>query len=183
MGALLITVLLGSFLTGYFLASIAKNYHMREVQKPVVKVNQENARIKKDTSIVFEKEYLRSNKVVISDFPDKDEIYGLTLEEVKKIYSENNGFSVWFDNQNLIVHQKVDDWAPEDKNRYRFKVYNGMVAVYKGASADDDILFKVTAVRFATLPANIQRAVTDGKYEFANEQELNDALENFDEYE
>ena len=48
--------------------------------------------------------------------------------------------------------------------------------------AGEDLLLWVSKIRIDKLPQHVQQAVRDGKYEFRNQEELNDALENLDEY-
>jgi hypothetical protein len=182
-GLLLVLVLLGSFMLGYCLAGAAKNMHMGREQKPVVNTVQKNIIIEAATPVTYEKEYLRSNKVVISNFEYKQNLIGKNLEEVRAEYSAANGFSVSFSKGTLTIRQKINDWAPEDKNKCRLKVYNNMIAVYKGPDSENDVLQRVTAIRANTLPADVLAMIRGGKYEFDNEAALNDALENMDEYE
>jgi len=85
-------------------------------------------------------------------------------------------------NGTLVIRQAIDDWTPEDKQKCRLKEYQGMVAIYIGPDAEHDILMKVTAIRFDSLPVSIKEAIRNGEYEFQNEAEVNDALENLDEY-
>ena len=81
-----------------------------------------------------------------------------------------------------MIHQSLDDWSPADKSKLRLKEYRGMIAVYQGPDAENDRLLRITAIRFSTLPKQIQQSISAGKYEFKDEQALNDALENMDEY-
>jgi hypothetical protein len=183
MGALLIGVLLVSFGLGYFMADVFRGFQAKsQPEKPVVQVQPQTIKVNENTPTIFEKEYLRSDKVVIADFDDPAGLLGLTVEEIKQKYTAENGFRVTYNEGRLLIHQVVNDWTPEDKIKCRLKSYKGYIAIYQGPDQENDTLLRVTAIRIETLPSRIQEAIQTGKYEFANEAELNDALENLDEY-
>ena len=54
--------------------------------------------------------------------------------------------------------------------------------MYKGPDGDNDSLLKITGIIFSQLPQQIKQDIQAGKYEFDDEQSLNDTLENLDEY-
>jgi hypothetical protein len=138
--------------------------------------------INNDTNIIYEREYLRSQVVVISGFGDKQAIINHGIEEIRNIYTSEQGYTIYFQDNNLIIHQKIDDWTPEDKQKFRLKEYKGHLAVYQGPDAENDVMIRITSLQFSKMPADIQAAISAGKYEFKSEEELNDALENLDEY-
>lgn len=165
----------------YFRADWAPIIGSRE-QKPAIQNQSAQPSIDSSTPIVLEKEYSRSAKVVITDFENRQDITGHTLDEIRSRYTSANGFTINLKEGTLVIHQVVDDWSPEDKAKCRLKEYRGMVAVYTGPDSQNDSLLKVTAIRFSSLPPEIREAIGQGKYEFENEEALNDALENLDEY-
>lgn len=183
MGFILLLILLFTFMLGYGLANVAKsNKIWTGSRKPALNIVNIERRIQKDTPVIFEKEYQRSAKVIVSEFPYQEDIIGKTLTEIRKKYSIANGFTIYWQDTNLMIHQSLDDWSPGDKQTLRLKEYRGMVAVYQGYDEKNDGLLRVTAIRFSTLPTQIQQSIREGKYEFKDEQALNDALENMDEY-
>jgi len=151
-------------------------------QKPAIQAKSTELKMDAATPVILEKEYLRSHKVLISDFEYKQDIIGNSLEQIQVKYTAANGFSVTFKDGSLVMHQIIDDWTPEDKAKCRIKEYRGMVAIYVGPDANNDSLQRVTAISFSTLPVNIREAIAQGKYEFSNMEATNDALENLDEY-
>ena len=151
-------------------------------QKPAANTGSVEVRVDAETPIILEKEFLRSHKVIISEFENRLDIIGSTLDEIRSRYSRENGFLISFTNGSLVIRQTIDDWTPEDKLKCRLKEYQGMVAIYTGPDAEHDALMKVTAIRFASLPVSIRDAIQNGEYEFQNEAEVNDVLENLDEY-
>ncbi len=167
---------------GYVMSDALRTHGGNKQQKPVIQAKSTELRFDAETPIVLEKEYLRSHKVLISDFEYKQDIIGNTLDEVRAKYTEANGFSVAFKDGSLLIHQTIDDWSPEDKAKHRLKEFQGMVAIYIGPNSENDSLQRVTAIRFSTLPTDIKEAIGQGKYEFNNEEAINDALENLDEY-
>ncbi len=182
-GFVLVLILLLTFMLGYSLANVARsNKIWTGSRKPAINIVNIERRIQKDTPVTFEKEYQRSAKIIISEFPYKDDIIGKTLTEIRKTYTIANGFTIYWQDATLMIHLSVDDWAPGDKQKLRLKEYRGMVAVYQGPDVKSDGLLRVTAIKFSTLPTQIQQSIREGKYEFKDEQALNDALENMDEY-
>jgi len=151
-------------------------------QKPAVQNQNAEPRIDSATPIILEKEYSRSAKVIITEFENKQDIIGYTLDEIRSKYTIANGFSLSLKDGTLVIHQVINDWSPDDKTKCRLKEYREMVAIYVGPDSQNDSLQKVTAIRFSTLPANIREAIQQGKYEFDTEDAINDALENLDEY-
>ncbi|MDD4801386.1 MAG: hypothetical protein PHF24_00390 [Syntrophomonas sp.] len=167
---------------GFIISDVLRSAEDNQQQKPIIQVKSAELRMNADTPTVLEKEYLRSHKVLISDFEHKQDIVGKTVDEIRAQYTEANGFTVEFKDNSLLIHQIVDDWTPEDKGKYRLKEFRGMVAIYRGPDNQNDSLQRVTAIRFSALPQDIQELILQGKYEFSSEGAVNDALENLDEY-
>ncbi len=167
---------------GYYFRSESFQIFHPEQQKPAVNTGMAEIIVDIDTPVVLETEYLRSQKLIISEFQGRADIMGLSLEEIRRKYTNTNGYSIDFINDSLVIRQSVDDWAPEDKAKCRLKEYQGMVAIYNGPDGQHDVLMKVTAIHFSGLPANIKESILNGDYEFENEAAVNDALENLDEY-
>ena len=183
LGVFLILTLLASFALGYSISYLIQNPKIWSIsQKPTVNTVSLERRIHGDTAIVWEREYVRSSKMQVSDFTEKEKILGKTLTEIKRLYNEENGFKVFWENQTLVIHQRINDWTPEEKTKLRLKVFQDRVAVYQGPDGDHDSLLKITGIVYSRLPEQIRQDIQTGKYEFADEQSLNDALENLDEY-
>jgi len=183
LGVLLILILLASFALGYSLSYLAQSQGNWTIsRKPAVNIVSLERSIQKDTAIVWEREYIRSGKMLVSDFTYKEALFGKTLAEIRQQYTAANGFRIIWQNQALIVHQRIDDWSPEDKAKLRLKVYQDRVAVYQGPDRENDTLLRVTGIKCSRLPVQVQQEIQTGQYEFANKQALNDALENMDEY-
>ena len=181
-GILMGIVIMGGLGLGYyFLGDSLKTIGFKD-QKPAIQNQNALPRIDSETPIVLEKEYTRSAKVIITEFDNKQDIIGYTLDEIRSKYTSSNGFTLSLKDGTLVIHQVINDWSPDDKNKCRLKEYHEMVAIYVGPDSQNDSLQKVTAIRFSTLPANVREAIGQGKYEFANEEAINDALENLDEY-
>jgi hypothetical protein len=182
-----IALLIGVVITfglglGYYLLGDPLKITGFKDQKPAIQSQNAELRIDIATPIILEKEYSRSGKVIITEFENKQDIIGYTLDEIRSQYTSANGFSLSLKDGTLVIHQVINDWTPDDKTKCRLKEYRGMVAVYVGPDSQNDNLQKVTAIRFSTLPANIQETIQQGKYEFDTEAAINDALENLDEY-
>jgi hypothetical protein len=176
-----IVIIAGLGLGYYYLGSPLKLIGFKD-QKPAIQTQEAEPRIDSETPIVLEKEYSRSAKVIITDFENKQDVIGYTLDEIRSKYTTANGFTLSLKDGTLVIHQVINDWSPDDKAKCRLKVYHDMVAIYVGPDSQNDSLQKVTAIRFSSLPASVREAIQQGKYEFANEDAVNDALENLDEY-
>lgn len=180
---LLVIFVITSFGIGYALAHIYRNFEPGGIQqKPVVGMEEKSNIIREDAHIIFEQEFKKCNHVIISDFNPREAIIGKNLEEVKMMYTVDNGYQVSMQEKTVIIRQILNDWCPEDKEKYRLKDFNGQVAVYKGPDRANDVLIKVTSIPMERLPINIQNAINSGEYEYSSEESLNDALENLDEY-
>jgi hypothetical protein len=167
---------------GIFTSGLLQSESSNNQSKSAIQAKGTELRLDAVTPVVMEKEYLRSHKVLISDFEYKQDIIDHSLDEIRAKYTEVNGFTISFKDNSLIIHQTIDDWSPEDKAKYRLKEFRGMVAIYIGPDGENDSLQRVTAIRFATLPSEIKEAIEQGRYEFNSEEAVNDALENLDEY-
>lgn len=168
---------------GFLLANIYNGYTIKDTpQKPVVDIKEKREIVTEDTQVIYEQRYLLCNHVVISSFKDREILEGKSLEQLKKTFTSVNGYNLELENGTLIIFQDIDDFCPEDKKKCRLKDYQGFVAVYKGANADNDALEKVTSIRMNSLPAEIQEKIRQGEWEFSDIDAINDALENLDEY-
>lgn len=174
-------LLLGiSFGLGYILADLCKNFELAgQEQKPVIKVEEQEQKVDENTRIVYEIIYLRSNKTITKEFPQARDLLGRSLKEISKQFTSEDGYKITMNKNTLNICQSVDDWTSEDKEKCRLKKYQGFLAIYQGP---DDRLLRVTEIQFESLPADIKNAIDQGLYEFYDEQTLNDALENLDEY-
>lgn len=167
---------------GYYFMGDSLHIIGLKTQKPAIQSLNAEPKIDTATPIIYEKEYTRSAKVIITDYANKQDLIGCTLDEIKNKYTAANGFNLSLKDGALVIHQVINDWTPDDKVKCRLKEYRDMVAVYVGPDNQNDNLQRVTAIRFSALPANIREAILQGKYEFDNEDAVNDALENLDEY-
>lgn len=151
-------------------------------RKPLLEVQPVQSRVDNNTQVIYEREYQQCGHVVISDFPNALELIGKTIDEIRTLYNEQNGYQISISNNTITLRQQVNDWCPQEYEKTRFKEYQGRIAVYKGPDASHDQLLKVTSIRVDSLPADLIAAIRNGNYEFADETMLNDALESLDEY-
>ncbi|QGT99918.1 hypothetical protein SYNTR_1325 [Candidatus Syntrophocurvum alkaliphilum] len=177
--------LLTGFGAGVLFANLNNNVENkvadRKPKEPVVQVDDKKA-ITEETALIHEQKFLRCGHTIISEFKDHQKIIGLNIDEVKQIYTEEQGFDIYVKNDDVIIQQKIDDWCAKDKEKYRLKEYNGRVTVFKGPDKDHDSLYFSTGISFETLPDYIKKDILENKYEFSDKQTLHDALQNLDEY-
>ncbi|NLB88082.1 MAG: hypothetical protein GX790_02475 [Syntrophomonadaceae bacterium] len=182
-GWLSISVLLIFFGLGYLAANLYNHWTTPNVtQKPVVDIKEKRDVIDENTQVIYEQDYLKCGHTIISEFSDRQILEGKTLDQVKKIFTTENGYTLEFNYNTLIVHQDINDWCEADKNKCRLKEFQGRVAVYKGPDSKNDRLEKVTNIYMSSLPVEIQEKIRRGEWEFNDIDSVNDALENLDEY-
>jgi len=182
-GIVLIFLML-SLALGAYLADIYSNLEIKRaesMEKAVVQ-NIEKKTIKYDDVIILEQRFTKCGHIIIASFENRDDIIGKSLEELRKQYTAENGYQLSYEQNTLIIKQKIDDWCPVDKEKCRLKEYKGRIAVYKGPNNEQDVLMRVTEIKIGSLPEDIRQAIENGEYEFQNMERLNDVLENLDEY-
>ena len=176
--AALLALVLGGILLEYDLRQSAagageSTAEVAEVKSPV---------IESDTPVIFQQVYVKSRDMVTGLLPEQQTLIGKTLEEINRFYPEERGYNVQFADQALTIRQRIDDYSPQDKQKYRLKPYQGLVAIYQGASPEEDVLQRVTSVRCDMLPPEVQEKLSAGAYEFDDVSRMNDVLMNFDEW-
>lgn len=181
--AILIAVLLISALTGYYITTIYRELQAGAVEeKPVMQIKESEKIVKQDTQIIFEQQFSYCNHVVISELKEKEKVIGKTIAQIRALYPLKNGYQVVYRDNTLTIHQRVDGWCPQEEQRCRLKDYKGRIAIFQGPNAENDVLQRVTNLYTDQLPEEIKNKILQGEYEFENMEQLNDALENFDEF-
>lgn len=175
-----IALALISLVMGYSMNSHYRRDLLQKPQKTVTKM-QANEVVTPDTRIIYEKEYQRCHHTIISGFDNKARIMGWDAGALKQGFKKNDGYSISFRDNTLVIHQLVNELCPQDQGQFKLKEYNGLIAVYTGAE-ENEILLRVTAIKLKLLPPAVQQDIRSGKYIFDNEAKLNDTLENLDEY-
>jgi hypothetical protein len=180
---IMLAALMISFGLGYMLAPTQPvNKPVPGQNKTLMGVETEKEVIDGKSQVKLEQEYSRCQHLLVSDFPDRDRLLGKSLEEIRQLFTVDNGYTVTMEGSILTIHQRIEDWCPDDKKKCRIKEYQGRLAVYQGPDADNDILLRVTQIKMESLPASIAEDIKQGLYEFDSQEALNDALENLDEY-
>ena len=171
-------VLLEYDLDGKFFPSAAERKPLaaQEEKQPEIPV------IRGDTAITFQKLYVKSQETVSGALPERNTLNGKTLADIYRFYPPERGYEVRYADNALVIRQRVDDFSPRQKEKYRLKAYQEWVAIYQGASAQSDVLQKVTSVRWESLPPDVQEKLKNGSYEFDTIEQVNDVLMNFDEW-
>lgn len=167
-------------------AGLGQAYHRfsnkTQLQKPVVGVTEAEITINTQTPVIFEQEYLRCGHRVVSSFPEREKLNGKSISEIQAAYTSAQSYQVSWNIDTLVIKQSLDDWCSEDNGKLRLKDYQGRVAVFQGADPQCDVLLKVTGIVTSSLPPEVQKSVLEGTMEFKSQDELNDAMENLDEY-
>jgi hypothetical protein len=170
-------VIIAGVISGFILSDVYNK--ISSDKKPVLELSEKTKTVGADTQMVYEREYLKCGHIITSEF--EPDLTGKNLTQIRKKYSANEGYRITWQENTLVIHQQIDGFCPEDKEIYRLKEYQGMVAVYRGIK-EAEVLERVTAIRMQLLPVAVQEDIRAGKFEFKDKNALNDALENFDEY-
>ncbi|MDD3853620.1 MAG: BofC C-terminal domain-containing protein [Syntrophomonadaceae bacterium] len=179
----LIAVLLISGITGYYIATIYRELQAGAVEeKPVMQIKEPDKIVNPDTQIIFEQQFSRCSHIVISEFKEREKVIGKNIAQLRALYPFKNGYQVNFKDNTLTIYQVVDGWCPQEEQRCRLKDYKGRIAIFQGPDAENDVLKRVTNLYTDQLPEETKNKILQGEYEFENMEQLNDALENFDEY-
>lgn len=182
-GLILVGALLCSFGLGYILAC---NYRSLDnlSQKPVQIDTKKDFIVGSKTPVVLERVYTRCKHVITDDFSGRKYLEGKSLDEIRKFYPFKEGYLVWFNEDGvLIIHQRLEDWCPRDRNKRHLGMYKGYVAVYKGPTGYNEEIARMTRIKVDSLPEKLKKDIIMGRMEFADETSLNDVLESLDEYE
>ena len=171
----------------FALGLLASNYHDRIVgffHQPIMKVKTEEAAlVSSETSVIVEKAYSKCRHVIISGYEKPNELVGKTLAQIQQEFTYKNGYLVWFNEDGcLVIHQRIEDWCPDDQERVHLGLFKGHVAVFKGPSDCSEELLRVTGIRAELLPDKLRQDLEAGILEYSDEDEANFALENLDEY-
>jgi len=175
-------LLVGCVGLGAALGKLGTRTSLNQAEKPVINAAEKEAVVRADTQVVFEQYYSKSQQTVISSFPDRDQLNGKGLKELQQVYGQTDGFEFEWSSNTLVIRQVINDWCPKDKEKLRLKEHQNRVAVFQGPDAEHDMLLEVTSIPVSSLPAEIRKKILDGAMEFSTREELNDALENLDEY-
>lgn len=172
-------VIITGTVSGFILSDIFNN--VSSEKKPVIEISNKDKVIGPDSNIICEREYEKCGHTVVSHFNKAKDLKGKDIHQIRRIYSADLGYSISWQGNTMIIHQRINQFCPADKDVYRLKEYQGMVAVYRGIE-QEEVLERVTEIRMQLLPASVQEDIRSGKFEFKDQATLNDALENFDEY-
>ncbi len=153
-------------------------------RQPIMKTDsRELAYVTPDTPIILEKAYARCRHIVTSGYEDQEKIVGKTLGQILKDFPYSDGYLIWFSEDGaLVIHQRIEDWCPEDQGRVHLGLYKGNVAVFRGPGGIDEELLRITGIRGETLPERLRKDLEAGVLEYNGEEEANFVLENLDEY-
>jgi len=143
---LLVFLFLGAGLVGYFIFSeslLGKNKPLDFSEAKVAK--QDNKiKITPNTDIVQKIIYLKCNDEEIFRTKPADNLVGLNLTQVQKIYTGWN--LTQFDTNIVEMNLKVDSFCREHANNMFLGVKDGYVAIYHGKPGPKAVLKEVTKI-------------------------------------
>lgn len=123
----------------------------------------------------------------ICDHLIKQTEYEINLNGLKELdlfnkYSEDAGWKIAIEDENIRLTQKIDGLCPKDGNARYLGVQNGFLSIYQGPAFLEGPLVKITDIQVDNLPLEWQEKVYNKTLEFSNESELLEALDSLDEY-
>ncbi len=184
LGILILGIMTVSFGFGYLMGTAEPDLRQAVPgdNKPVLGMEKNENIISDDTRVILETEYLQCGHVVISEYENQSLLVGKSMNELEQKFGSDTVLNLDNDENTLTIRQVVNDWCPADKEKCRLGEYKGKVAIFKGPNASNDTLLRVTGIEMSILPETIAEQIRNGQFEFENEDALNDALENLDEY-
>lgn len=199
---LFIICLVAIFIISFSGSYIMYDYLFKPELKPKTiailsnKVNSKKTIINSDTIINKEESYKCGNRIKenISNKP----WLGKDTSILKKTYPPTEGWDIQGVGQRIIISKYHNKICPFHQKRH-FGLYQNKLAIYEGPLGNNEKVIEVESnVDIANLPveylenlkeamkitdinANISKDLRD-ELEFANESELEEALQNLDEY-
>lgn len=173
---------------GFSLGLLASNYYEAMTnlgrQSGVTFFGSSGACVAADTSVTTETAYMRCRHIISAEYAGRENLTGKKLQDIKRLFSEKDGFLVWFaEDGTLVIHRRLEDWCPVDKNKVHLGVVKNHVAMFRGPGNINDEIIRITNIQIEVLPENLRRDLKAGIFEFTDEDEANFVLENLDEYE
>ncbi|MGE5416450.1 MAG: BofC C-terminal domain-containing protein [Acidobacteriota bacterium] len=142
-----------------------------------------NQQVTPSTQIIMEKAYTRCRHLTIEK-SENPTLVGQDLSGVKEIFPVSKSCLVLFNEQHdLVIHQRIDDWCPADRSSVHLGISDGCVCIIRGPTGINDEIVRMTAIKAATLPQQMQHNLESGLLEFGSEDQAYFVLENMDEYE
>lgn len=184
LGVLIVGIMTVSFGFGYLMGITEPDLKQAVPgdNKPVLGVEKEENIIDEETRVILETEYLKCGHLIISEYEDRKALEGKSINELEQKFGDETTLNLDSKENTLTIRQVINDWCSADKEKCRLGEYQGKVAIFKGPNPSNDTLLRVTGIEMSILPASIADQIRNGQYEFENEEALNDALENLDEY-
>ncbi|MGE5371752.1 MAG: hypothetical protein ACM3QZ_07195 [Solirubrobacterales bacterium] len=140
--------------------------------------------VKKDTPVVLEQAFTKCGHIVTNGYGHRGDLVGKNAQALTEMFPYRQGYLTWVSQDGtFVIHQRIADWCPVDKNKVHLGVYKDHVAVFKGPASVNDEVVRVTAILISALPLDLRADVSKGRMEFPSEEEANYVLENLDEYE
>lgn len=168
-----------SGLVGNYLSKITEV--PSNLQKRAVKKTFEKPVVSQDTDVFFGTFYLTCNHL-IKEQPDT-ELSGIALSELVKKYSPDEGWVVdTLNPKHIMIYKRKEGLCPGDAAKRHLGVKGDFVAVYRGPVGLNGGIERVTDIRVEELPVEFRAKLREGQLDFANEDELMDALDTIDEY-
>jgi len=166
--------------------------------KPRISVMQEPTKeiykISKETKVIYQEKYstcvkydlncsVKENELIGEK---RDHLNGLTLEEIKKLYSIEENKTINTDVNAIYIISWKEGICSEHKNILHLGVNDtdNFVTVYYGPGKikDEGGIYKVTEIPINDLPPQYQDKVKAHTIEFYQEEELIATLDSFSEF-
>ena len=169
-----------SGLVGNYFAGISPSTESGKKSQAVQKPFTQQV-VKKDSKIIFGNLYSSCQHLIEQTVPV--DIYGLNVNELLRRFSPDDGWVVDNLNSNrIVIYQNVEGLCPDDASKRHLGSKGDYVAVFRGPIGINGGLERVTTIKLDQLPQQFEQKLINGELDFANENELMDALDTIDEY-
>lgn len=177
-----------AFILGYSLAGNKLGQPPGEAAKPLVSSVDTSQpatgfRVSAETKLLVEEEYTGCQHTVTTPLPLDLEWLGKDLDELDGLFPAATGWKRQLEGENTVrLYRRLEGLCPADDRKRHLSELNGYLAIYKGPSSSSGGLVSVTNTPVASLPPEIQARIRNKTMDFANEEELMQALDSFDEF-
>lgn len=135
-----------------------------------------------DYQYVIQKHFTLCGHIIPVEF-ETERLSNLGVEDLRKAFPSKAGWKVEKAAGDVISITRIfTGLCPDDEQKRHLGELNGFVSVHIGPAGINGGLDRVTGVKVVNLPEDWQQLIRDRSLVFANETDLLEALDNFDEY-
>ncbi len=134
--------------------------------------------VNQDTIVQEEIYYRYCQHLKVKEYQGDPRFSNKTFEEISK-----GGWSVfWGEDNKVVVFKEVDQLCPDDEDKRHIALYEDQLAIFAGPVGSKGQPIEILSIDINKLEPELQEQIKNGGIDFSNQEELYEAMENFDEY-